>query len=364
MSVAGRAPRAPVWAEGLGDWSWPGQSKAVGDLLPPSWIPTFPPRLEPVAAASAGVGDAGRAPAAPGSWPFRALAGGLAAICATLALVGPVGLLRTRGPGHDGGAASSRASVVSVPPAPPLPTFVTVSNDTAGSSIDRAGFISEALREQRSFLTYLPPGYAATNRRYPVIYLLHGNGRTDDSFLEMGLQDTLDGLIARHVIPPLIAVMIQGGRGANNWRDLGTRRYESYVLEVQKLLDRSLPTRATRAGRAIAGYSMGGYGAMNLALGHPERFAAVESWLGFFDGLSHELRADRPLFSRLGLHAFLYGAASDTIADPGENAPFAAALRAGGASAKSAVYPGEHTLATLQAHLPSMLAYAGRALSR
>jgi S-formylglutathione hydrolase FrmB len=197
-----------------------------------------------------------------------------------------------------------------------------------------------------------------------VLYLLHGKSQPASAFLEIGLQEMLDRLIAQHVVPPLIAVMVQGGRGADNWRDLGPQRYESYVIEVQELVDRTLPTLPDRGERAIAGDSMGGYGAMHIALDFPHRFAVVESWLGFFNGLQGELRADRPLLARAGLHAFLYGGASDDIADPSENAPFAAALRADGASARSAVYPGGHSLETLHAHLGSMLAFAGRALSQ
>jgi S-formylglutathione hydrolase FrmB len=157
--------------------------------------------------------------------------------------------------------------------------------------------------------------------------------------------------------------MIQGGAGMNNWRDHGLRRYESYVLEVQKLVDRTLPTVADRSARAIAGYSMGGYGAANIALGHPERFAVLESWLGFFDGLQGELRANRPTLSRAGIQAFLYGGASDAIADPSENASFARSLEAAGASARSAVYPGGHTFEMLHEHLSQMLEFAGARLS-
>ena len=171
----------------------------------------------------------------------------------------------------------------------------------------------------RSFTSTVWPGFASTSQHYPVLYLLHGNDQPATAFLEIGLQEQLDQLIARHAIPPLIAVMIQGGPGANNWRN----RYERYVLEVQQLGDRMLPTVATRGARAIAGDSMGGYGAMNIALGHPQRFAVVESWLGFFDGLGGELRAARPTIERQGLHAYVYGGASDRIAKPAENAPFA-----------------------------------------
>ncbi|HTA37206.1 MAG TPA: alpha/beta hydrolase-fold protein, partial [Solirubrobacteraceae bacterium] len=179
------------------------------------------------------------------------------------------------------------------------------------------------------------------------------------AFLELGLQQQLDKLIARHEIPPLIAVMIQGGRGANNWRF----RYESYVLEVQQLIDRMLPTIPTRGARAIAGDSMGGYGAMNLALGNPRRFSVVESWLGFFNGLGGELKAAQPVIAREGLHAFIYGGEADDIANPGEDAPFAARLRAAGASAHSAIYEGGHTMQTLREHLTHMLLFAGQALA-
>jgi S-formylglutathione hydrolase FrmB len=125
-----------------------------------------------------------------------------------------------------------------------------------------------------------------------------------------------------------------------------------------------LPTVAQRAGRAVAGDSMGGYGAMNVALGHPQRFAVVESWLGFFNGLSGELRSAQPVIAREGLSAFVYGAVSDHIADPLENAPFAKALRAAGADAHGAVYAGEHDMQTLHAHLPHMLLFAGQALAQ
>ncbi len=126
---------------------------------------------------------------------------------------------------------------------------------------------------------------------------------------------------------------------------------KSYVLEVQELIDRMLPTVPTRDARAIAGDSMGGYGAMNAALANPYRFAVVESWLSFFNGLEGELHADRPIFKRLGLHAFIYGGEQDHIANPDEDLPFAAALRAAGAHAAGAVYPGEHSLETIEAHL-------------
>ena len=365
MSLVRRATRTPVWMETLGEWSWPGTASASAEVLPPPWVPASPPRLETV------VGD----PLATGSWqPQRSLTwrlgvwtllSALAALAALTALRGPVGLERLVG--YRGASAPPPARILPAPRAlaalTPLPRLLPVSRAGAGSLVERASYRSIALREAGSFYVYLPPGYAGASREYPVLYLLHGNSQLASSFLQIGLQRELDRLISAGVIPPMIAVMIQGGPGANNWRDWGRRNYASYVVEVQELVDRMLPTVATRGGRAIAGESMGGYGAMNVALGNPDRFAVVESWLGFFNGLDGNLRADRPILARLGLHAFLYGAAADRIASPAQNAPFAAALRAAGASAVSAVYPGEHTLGTVQAHLGGMLTYAGRTLA-
>ena len=289
----------------------------------------------------------------------------LAAACVGLGLDGRANLERLVGAqaaAHPSAADLALARSIATSPQP-LPSVVPVSRDAAGSSIDSSSYASQALHGEGSFLIYLPPDYASTIARSPVVYLLPGEDQTDSSFLEIGVQGTLDRLIARHAIPPVIAVMIQGGPGSNNWLNIGATHYESYVLEVQRLVDRMLPTIPQRNARAIAGYSMGGYGAMHLALTHPTDFGVAESWLGFFNGLEPQLRADRPVISRLGLRAYVYGGADDSIADPSENAPFAAALRADGADAHSAVYPGEHDFATLESQLEHMLAFAGHRLS-
>jgi enterochelin esterase-like enzyme len=369
MPATVKQSRAHVWMDVPGEWSWPGRAAEAVEALPspPSWVPAFPPRLEPLASgASAGAarssGSAAPQRANPRLVALATLISGLiAACCALLLLHGPGGFERVF-TGQQAAPARVAAGVpVAAAPAP-LPTLELGSRDPAGSSIDNASYSSAALGGEGSFHVYLPPGFASSGARYPVLYLLHGNEQRATAFLQLGLQGELDRLIAAHEVPPLIAVMIQGGKGANNWRDHGSRGYESYVIEVQQLIDRMLPTQAARSARALAGDSMGGYGAMNVALGNPRRFSIVESWLGFFNGLEDELHAARGVIAREGLHAYLYGGASDAIADPSENAPFAAKLRDAGASAHSAVYVGGHTMETLQAHLRHMLLYVGRSL--
>jgi hypothetical protein len=334
------------------------------EALPPAWVPAFPPRLE---AATAG------ATMPPARHPGRARAQRLitvallcaiAAVCTTLALNGQLTVEHLIGVRTAGAAAEEATTISSAAPTQPLLTLTPVSQDAAGSSIEAVSYPSAALHgAEGSFLTYLPPGYASTTSHYPVLYLLTGNDQSNTAFLQIGLQSQLDRLISHHVIPPMIAVMIQGGPGSNNWRNEGATRYESYILEVQQLVDRTLPTLAVRNARAIVGDSMGGYGAMNVALANPYRFGVVESWLSFFNGLEGDLRADKPIITRFGLHAFIYGGEQDHIANPDEDAPFAAALRGAGADARSAVYPGEHNLETIEAHLASMLTFAGRSLS-
>jgi enterochelin esterase-like enzyme len=355
-----------VWLDGPGDWAWPGTAggEAAVELAPPPWVPALPRRVEPGAAGSVVPGASQRQRGLAWRYGTTLLLLALAAVCVGLGLDGRANLERLVGARvavHTSAAQLSLERAIAASPQS-LPTIAPVSRDAAGSSIDSTSYASRALRGEGSFLAYLPPGYASTTTRYPVIYLLHGDDQTDSSFLTIGVQGTLDDLIAQHAIPPVIAVMIQGGPGSNNWLNIGATRYESYVLEVQRLVDRMLPTIPDRDARAIAGYSMGGYGAMHLALTHPTTFGVAESWLGFFNGLEPWLRADRPVISRLGLRAFVYGGADDVIADPSENAPFAAALRADGADAHSAVYPGEHDFATLEAHLEPMLAFAGHDL--
>jgi S-formylglutathione hydrolase FrmB len=367
MSAASKPSRTQMWMENLGDWSWPGQGAAVAaEVLPPPWVPVFPPRRQGAIAVPAG--RTSRRALRARRFLLAVLLSALAAVCGALALDGRLGVERVLGVSRPTAVAATHGEEVFTNPTAiktllSLPTLHQLSQDTAGSTIDSATYPSQALHTHGEFLAYLPPGYASSNRHYPVIYMLTGTDQSDSAFLEIGLQARLDELIAKHVIPPLIAVMIQGGPGSNLWRNQGSTRYESYVLEVQELIDRTLPTVSKRDARAVVGDSMGAYGAMNMALANPYRFGVVESWLGFFNGLQSDLRVDRPIFTKLGLHAFIYGGLSDHIANPAEDAPFAAALRGAGAVAHSAVYPGEHNLATLEAHLTSMLTFAGRVLA-
>ncbi|HXW59449.1 MAG TPA: alpha/beta hydrolase-fold protein [Solirubrobacteraceae bacterium] len=371
MSPRSHRLRAQLWLDGLGEWSWPGRATEPLELLPPSWVPASPLRLEPAfTAVGGGTGSAGTL-SSPWTLGLRrgALVGVLTLACGAAALGGPQTVehlerLASLAPNAPAPATPAPERAPTAPPdvPAPLPALAPVSSDRAGSSIALVRFDSGSLPGKGAFFVYLPPGYQSGARRYPVLYLLHGRDGHANAFLEIGIQSTLDRLIDRRAIPPMIAVMIQDRSTLNNWRDIGTHHDATYVVEVQELVDRLLRTIPARDARAIAGDSMGGFGAVNVALANPTRFSVVESWLGFFNNLNGELHADQPIIARLGLHAFLYGAAEDPVAVPAEDPEFAVELRAAGAQAQSAIYPGGHSLEKVGEHLETGLLFAGRSL--
>jgi enterochelin esterase-like enzyme len=170
--------------------------------------------------------------------------------------------------------------------APPRePAYVTQPGTT-----QRVLVASPALggRKQETYV-YLPSGYAQhPTRRYPVLYLLHGFPGRPLAFLEtvqMGIVD--DSLTARRRAQPLILVMPFGSTGtftdqewANGYRP-GNDWMTFVAHDLVRYVDSHYRTIATARGRAIAGLSEGGYGAINVALHNPREFSVVESWSGY-----------------------------------------------------------------------------------
>ncbi|MFT7581971.1 MAG: enterochelin esterase-like enzyme [Myxococcota bacterium] len=155
---------------------------------------------------------------------------------------------------------------------------------SAAPRIQTVSFQSEALGGERRYRVYVPPGYHKSRKRYPVIILLHGLGGSGQDWFTSGrLADTVDRLIKKRVIRPVILVAPDGGDGY--WTDhrptkestaADRRNYGTFVTEeVLSDVDRRLRTRLGE--RAVAGVSMGGHGAMSVGLQFPERFRAIVS---------------------------------------------------------------------------------------
>lgn len=132
----------------------------------------------------------------------------------------------------------------------------------------------------------LPTGYAdQPDQRYPVLYLFHGTSGGPDDWLNQG--DAAQTTAGR----PLVVVMPDagfdndGGSWFTNWYDthtiLGPSQWETFHIgQLIPWVDANIRTVAARSGRAIAGLSQGGFGAMSYAARHPDMFAAAASFSG------------------------------------------------------------------------------------
>jgi enterochelin esterase family protein len=143
----------------------------------------------------------------------------------------------------------------------------------------------------RELNVYVPPGYdQARDRRYPVLYLLHGFANDHHSWHRYGrANDILDNLLAKGAVAPFLVVMPLGYGGAHVNGDgtgiapdgSGTFRgdpalYERDLLEdIIPMIDGRYRTIADRKHRAIVGFSMGGGQAGRYGLGHLDTFSTV-----------------------------------------------------------------------------------------
>lgn len=135
---------------------------------------------------------------------------------------------------------------------------------------------SYLLNQSVKYSIYLPPDYYISNRRYPVVYLLHGYGDNETGWIQYGEADRIvDEKIKTGELPPMIIVMPDGGTSwyVNDYQN--KVRYEDmFVQEMIPHIDSTFRTRPKREFRAVSGLSMGGLGALVLAMHHPDLFGS------------------------------------------------------------------------------------------
>lgn len=158
---------------------------------------------------------------------------------------------------------------------------LTLSESAFAAQVDTLEIFSTTMRKNIKCLIVAPDNYRATGQPYPVLYLLHGWSGNFAGWLSDAPQ------LKQHADTYQMLIVCPDG-GYDSWYldspvD-STVRYDTYISkEVVGFIDYYYNTRRERSGRAIAGLSMGGHGAISLAIKHSETFGAAGSMAGGLD---------------------------------------------------------------------------------
>jgi enterochelin esterase-like enzyme len=158
----------------------------------------------------------------------------------------------------------------------PLTPLQWVTPRVEGSGLSFHTFRSPAAGAEVSFHIYAPPAYAADpDRRFPVVYWLHGSGGGVSGISR--LSSLVDEAVATGRVQPFLLVFVNGLRMGMyvDWAN-GRAPLETVIVqELRPHVDANWRTIATREGRLLDGFSMGGYGAGRFGFRYPELFRSV-----------------------------------------------------------------------------------------
>jgi enterochelin esterase-like enzyme len=166
--------------------------------------------------------------------------------------------------------------------------FDSLRTDIPHGKVDSIYYESQTVGTKRKAMIYTPPGYSE-NKKYHVLYLLHGIGGDEKEWLNGGQpQVILDNLYAENRIEPMI-VVLPNGRAMKDDRAVGNifdsvkvqafATFEKDLLtDLIPFIEKTFPVYKDREHRAISGLSMGGGQALNFGLGNLDTFA----WIGGF----------------------------------------------------------------------------------
>ncbi len=167
-------------------------------------------------------------------------------------------------------------------------------NNVPHGSVTRCWYNSPTLNMKRRLTIYTPAGYETGNKKYPVLYLLHGMGGDEEAWIALGrTAQILDNLIAQGKAKPMIVVMPNGnvdheaapGESASGMikptmqlpKTMEGSMEESFP-DIVNFVDRNYRTVKTKSGRAIAGLSMGGFHSLHISKQYPDMF----NYIGLF----------------------------------------------------------------------------------
>jgi enterochelin esterase-like enzyme len=173
-----------------------------------------------------------------------------------------------------------------VPAFPDPPAGIDAQKDVPHGKLEMISYDSKSVGTTRKMQVYTPPGYS-TEKKYPVLYLLHGIGGDETEWQRFAKPNfLLDNLLAEGKVAPMIVIM-PNGRAQKNDRPEGNvfASAPAFAAFEQDLFKDVIPTiesrysvQADREHRALAGLSMGGGQTLNFGLAHLDTFA----WIGAF----------------------------------------------------------------------------------
>ncbi|MCX7013962.1 MAG: alpha/beta hydrolase-fold protein [Candidatus Sumerlaeota bacterium] len=173
-------------------------------------------------------------------------------------------------------AASAKAAAKGAPPDYGSMDWVDP-NRTEPEGTEYKTFHSQTINGDVSYLIYLPPDYEQqTDKRYGVLYELPASGQTPISGAD--IVKRMDAAIRAGRIDPLIIVCVNGLRGNTMYCDSKDGKHPLESVIVKDLIphvDETYRTVASREGRALDGFSMGGFGAAHLGFKYPEVFGVI-----------------------------------------------------------------------------------------
>jgi enterochelin esterase-like enzyme len=155
--------------------------------------------------------------------------------------------------------------------------------DVPQGAVASVTYYSKSLGKFRRMHVYTPPGYETASQKYPIFYLLHGAGDSDDSWTSVGRAGfIIDNLIAAKKAKPMVIVMPAGHTEpmrplANRLQppDFNDNFVKDFINDIQPYAETHYRVLRDRQHRAIAGLSMGGAHTLEIAVPHPDEFAYV-----------------------------------------------------------------------------------------
>jgi S-formylglutathione hydrolase FrmB len=147
--------------------------------------------------------------------------------------------------------------------------------DAVAGRVVKDKYESVVLGRTVEFTVYLPDGYTGTAGKFPAVYLLHGLNGDQNEWLENGTIRIFNALVRKGAARAKVVIMPTFGP-QSWWVDGAKDQAETALMqELMPFVETKYRLVDGRAGRAVAGWSMGGYGALNLALKYPDRLCAA-----------------------------------------------------------------------------------------